>query len=120
MGFTTGLLGGFTLTSAIIYFSLEIHARNRLHQATLLRQQALILHNVVTPQALAPPPVSREVRAGMWETAKDRWNAELEGNVRKLQSTDWSAVGYRLEESVSSAWRRAFEKGREVAPEPPK
>jgi len=56
----------------------------------------------------------------MWETAKDRWNAELENNVRKLQSTDWDGVRNRMEEGVSSVWRRAFEKGREVVPDPPK
>ncbi|GAB1743791.1 hypothetical protein NU219Hw_g710t1 [Hortaea werneckii] len=115
MGFTTGLLGGFTLTSAIVYFSLELHTRNRVHQASLLRQQALILQNTVDPQPALPPPVSREVRGGLWDTAKDRWNAELENNVRKLQTTDWNAVRYRLEENVSSVWRRAFEKGEEVA-----
>ncbi|RMY79920.1 hypothetical protein D0864_08878, partial [Hortaea werneckii] len=82
---------------------------------SLLRQQALILQNTVEPQPAQPPPVSREVRGGLWDTAKDRWNAELENNVRKLQTTDWNAVRYRLEENVSSVWRRAFEKGEEVA-----
>lgn len=44
----------------------------------------------------------------MWETAKDRWNAELEGGVRKLQRTDWGQVRERMEEGASRVWRRAF------------
>lgn len=47
------------------------------------------------------------------ETAKDRWNAELEKNVRMLQTADWSAARLRMEEKVSEMWRRAFQKGRE-------
>ncbi|EME44694.1 hypothetical protein DOTSEDRAFT_72225 [Dothistroma septosporum NZE10] len=115
MGFTTGLLGGFTLTASLLYLSTELHSRNRIHQAALLRQQALLLNNIVNPQPELPPPTSREVKAGLWETAKDKWNAELENNVRKVQRTDWSAVGQNLEESVSGLWRRAFQSSREGA-----
>jgi MICOS complex subunit MIC12 len=53
----------------------------------------------------------------LWETVKDRWNAELERNVRKLQTTDWDKVREDLEERVSSVWRRAFKEGREKAAE---
>ncbi|KAK5115019.1 hypothetical protein LTR85_010057 [Meristemomyces frigidus] len=120
MGFTTGLLGGFTLTTSLLYLSLSLHTRNRVQQASLLQQQSLILNNVVEPLPPPPPPASREVQAGLWETAKDRWNAELEGNVRKLQHMDWDGVRIRMEEGVSAVWRRAFEKGREVVPDPPK
>lgn len=55
------------------------------------------------------------MKAGLWETAKDKWNAELENNVRKVQRTDWAAVGQNLEESVSGLWRRAFQSSREGA-----
>lgn len=97
-----------------------MHARNRLHQSALLRQQALLVDNVVDPQPLPPPPTNREVRAGLLETAKDRWNAELEREVRMVQRVDWRQVWGRMEEGVSSAYRMAFEKGREVVPDPPK
>ena len=53
------------------------------------------------------------MRIGLLETAKDRWNAELEKNVRSLQDADWSSAGRKLEERVSGLWRSAFEKGRE-------
>jgi altered-inheritance-of-mitochondria protein 5 len=60
-----------------------------------------------------PEPINREVRIGLLETAKDRWNAELEKNVRTLQEADWTAARLRVEEKVSSMWRSAFQKGRE-------
>ena len=91
-----------------------------MHQAALLGQQSLILNNLVEPQPPLPPPTGREVRAGLWETAKDRWNAELEKDVRKLHNVDWNGVRERMEEGVSAVYRKAFEKGREVVPDPPK
>ncbi|KAK5724682.1 hypothetical protein LTR15_004729 [Elasticomyces elasticus] len=114
MGFTTGLLGGFTLTTALIHISLSIHARNRVTQSARLHQQSLLLNQIVDgpPQPL-PPSSPREVQAGLFETVKDRWNAELEGNVKKLQSTDWDGVRNQMEEGVSRVWRRAFQKSRE-------
>ncbi|TKA64569.1 hypothetical protein B0A55_10453 [Friedmanniomyces simplex] len=114
MGFTTGLLGGFTLTTALIHLSLSIHARNRVAQSASLHQQSLVLNQLVDgPSLPLPPSAPRAVQAGVWETAKDRWNAELEGNVKKLQSTDWNGVRDQMEEGVSRLWRRAFQKGRE-------
>ncbi|KAK5129625.1 hypothetical protein LTR08_003024 [Meristemomyces frigidus] len=116
MGFTTGLLGGFTLTTTLIYTSLLIHNRNRLRQATLLRQQHLLLNNVVEPQPLLPPPTTREVRdAGLWARSKDRWNMELEANVKKVQAVDWEGAVGRVEEGASQLWQRAFKGGREGA-----
>ena len=89
-----------------------------MYQSALLHQQSLILNNVVDPQPPLPPPTSREVRAGVWETAKDRWNAQLEGEVKRLQRVDWNGVREQMEEGVSRVYRRAFEKGREVVPDP--
>ncbi|KAF2721460.1 hypothetical protein K431DRAFT_247052 [Polychaeton citri CBS 116435] len=113
MGFTTGLLGGFTLTTAVIYLSIEMHTRNRQRQAALLNQQARLLKNVTDPQPPGPPPPAREIPAGLIETAKDRWNARLEEDVRKLQNTDWDGLRESVEESISAVWRRAFQKSRE-------
>lgn len=132
MGFTSGLviyhifsydnsytdssiqLGGFTLTATILYLSASLHTRNRSYQSTLLRQQSHVLGNIVEPQPALPPPTAREVDAGILATAKDKWNAELEGNLRRLQEMDWRAVGERMEQGVSRVWSRAFEKGKEV------
>ena len=51
--------------------------------------------------------------AGLWERSKDRWNKELEENVKKVQGVDWEDVVGRVEEGISVVWRRAFERGRE-------
>jgi altered-inheritance-of-mitochondria protein 5 len=59
------------------------------------------------------PPINREVRIGLLETAKDRWNAELEKNVRTLQAADWTSARLSLEGKVSELWSKAFQKGRE-------
>lgn len=131
MGFTTGLvhphstlntfhlpliysqIGGFTLTTSLLYLSLNIHARNRLHQSTLLHQQTLLLTGITEPAPPLPPPTSREVHAGVVESARDRWNAELERSVRGLQGTNWESLREKAEEGVSSLWRKAFAKSRE-------
>ncbi len=65
-------LGGFTLTTTILYLSLNLHARNRLHQSALLHQQAQLLTSIVEPAPLAPQPIDRRVQQGLLETAKDR------------------------------------------------
>ncbi|CZT20954.1 uncharacterized protein RCC_06815 [Ramularia collo-cygni] len=119
MGFTTGLLGGFTLTATLLYLSASLHTRNRSYQSVLLRQQSHLLNNIVEPQPALPPPTARVIDAGLWETAKDRWNAELEGNVRKVQEMDWRGVGERVEEGVSRIWRRAYDKTKEVVDKSP-
>ena len=108
------------MTTTVLYLSLSLHTRNRIYQSTLIHQQALILNNVVEPQPPPPAPPSREVRAGLWESAKDGWNGELERNIKKLYATDWHAVRDQMEEGVSRVWRRAFKKTREVVPDPPK
>ncbi|KXT17082.1 hypothetical protein AC579_4361 [Pseudocercospora musae] len=113
MGFTTGLLGGFTLTATVLYLSINLHTRNRVHQAALLHQQSLLLENIVAPQPPLPPPPNRRVQAGLLETAKDKWNAELERNLKTLQQYDWTAAFERVEESAGNLIRTAFDKGKE-------
>ncbi|KAK6441461.1 hypothetical protein LTR95_002317 [Oleoguttula sp. CCFEE 5521] len=114
MGFTTGLLGGITLTTSLLYLSLRLHTDNRAHQSALLRQQSTLLQNIVAPPPPTPAPLPREVRAGVLESAKDRWNAELERNVRSVQNVDWEEWGRWAEDGVSRVWRRAFKGSREA------
>ncbi|KAK3671919.1 hypothetical protein LTR78_008285 [Recurvomyces mirabilis] len=117
MGFTTGLLGGFTLTTTLIYLSITLHTRNRIQQAALLHQQSFVLNNLVEPAPASPEPTAREVPAGLWETAKDKWNSELERGVKRIWSTDWDGARDQVEEGVSSVWRRTFAAAREKADE---
>ena len=56
----------------------------------------------------APPPTRAELaalqRANLVESAKDRWNAEVEGAVRWVQTTDWDAVREGVEEGAGKLW----------------
>ncbi|KAF1960249.1 hypothetical protein CC80DRAFT_289514 [Byssothecium circinans] len=109
MGFTTGFLGGFTLTSAVLYLTISLHTQNRVTQAALLRQQRALLTNVVEPQPPQPEPVAREVPVGLVEMAKDRWNRELEGAVRRVYETDWRRVRERAEDRVGAVFEKPKE-----------
>ncbi|KAF2872424.1 hypothetical protein BDV95DRAFT_383395 [Massariosphaeria phaeospora] len=102
MGLTTGFLGGFTLTSAVLYLTISLHTRNRVTQAALLRQQRNVLMSMVEPEPPAPEPVAREVPVGLAEMAKDRWNRELEGVIRSVYTTDWKRVRESAEDRAVS------------------
>ncbi|KAF2004965.1 hypothetical protein P154DRAFT_425473 [Amniculicola lignicola CBS 123094] len=109
MGFTTGFLGGFTLTSSILYLTISLHTRNRLTQATLLRQQRTVLTNIVDPQSIEEEPVARELPVGLAEMAKDRWNREVEGVVRRVYGTDWTGVREGMEDRLGAVVRKIRE-----------
>jgi altered-inheritance-of-mitochondria protein 5 len=110
-------LGGLTLTTTVLYLTTTLHSRNRAQQAALLRQQQLVLDNIHSPAPKDTQSPSREVQMGLLETAKDKWNKELEENVRRLQKQDWAGIRDRMEEGVANTWRRAFEKGTEAVKE---
>ncbi|KAI4206647.1 MAG: hypothetical protein LQ348_000883 [Seirophora lacunosa] len=100
MGFTTGLLSGFTLTASTLYLTVLIHNRHRLHQATLLRQQSLILNSIVDPAILPAEGIAPQYRIerGNWsERWKDGWNKEIEGGVRWMYGIRWGTVRQALE-----------------------
>ncbi|KAF2399138.1 hypothetical protein EJ06DRAFT_557628 [Trichodelitschia bisporula] len=109
MGFLAGFVGGATLTSSILYYSIAIHRRNRTAQCLALQQHSTSLSRLVEPE---PPvifsPVVEE-RVSLAEQAKDRWNGEITALVRKAQMTDWTAVQQRWEGSLASLWKRATE-----------
>jgi altered-inheritance-of-mitochondria protein 5 len=102
-------LGGFTLTSAILYLSISLHAQNRATQAALLRQQRHVLTNVYDPKELEAEPAYREVPVGLAEMAKDRWNRELEGAVKKVYGTDWRKVRESAEDRLGGLVERIRE-----------
>ncbi|KAI9664729.1 MAG: hypothetical protein M1821_006177 [Bathelium mastoideum] len=120
MGFTTGFIGGITLTTSILYLTISVHQRNRATQSAFLRHQAATLNNFIEPALPSPPPTSRETRVNWTETWKDRWNAELENAVRKLYAIDWDKVREGVEDRTAALWAAAFRKAREEAPDPPK
>ncbi|KAH9876127.1 hypothetical protein J1614_004006 [Plenodomus biglobosus] len=107
MGFTTGFLGGVTLTSAVLYLTISLHTQNRTTQAALLRQQRQVLAEFYEPKKPEPEPAYREVPMGLAEMAKDRWNRELEGLVKKVYETDWRRVRERGEDGILAMLERA-------------
>lgn len=104
MGFTTGFLGGVTLTFSLAYLSVYVHRSNRTYQSLLLRQQAkLLTSHVDPPEPEYQPPAYRIEQAGLDEQLKDRWNREVESLVRRVQSTDWEALRVRWERRIGFA-----------------
>ncbi|KIW70926.1 hypothetical protein PV04_03154 [Phialophora macrospora] len=117
MGFTTGFLGGATLTYSLLYLGLYVHRANRTVQRTLLSQQSALLNSVVEPLPPLPDPPAYEVRrAGLAEQLKDRWNREVEKLVVNVQQTDWTAARENAERRLEGLWRavRQSETGKEV------
>jgi len=117
MGFTTGFTGGVTLTLGVAYLTVLAHERNRQAQAQALRSQARVLNGLLEPTPLPPPQsraeLAREERSTVVETAKDRWNAEIENAVRWVQRTDWNEVREGMEGAVSRLLGTGLEKSRE-------
>ncbi len=106
-----------TLTLGVAYLTVLAHERNRRAQADNLRLQSRVLTSLLDPTPI-PPPQSRadlalEERSTLLEAAKDRWNEELEGVVRRVQRTDWNGVREGLEGAVSRLLGTGFEKSRE-------
>ncbi|KAK0643134.1 hypothetical protein B0T16DRAFT_459311 [Cercophora newfieldiana] len=121
MGFLTGATGGITLTLGLTYLALTAHERTRQSQSDILRSQTRVLNTLSqdpslprrapTPEedALYPPSraeLAARHRTHFVETAKDRWNAEIEGAVRWAQSKDWTAVREDAEERLLGVAKR--------------
>ena len=62
------------------------------------------------------PEPPRKPRSSFTEDLKTRWNTEVEGAVRKVQTTDWVAVRENAEGVLAGLWGRAFG-GSEGTPE---
>ncbi|KAL1903258.1 hypothetical protein Sste5346_000543 [Sporothrix stenoceras] len=137
MGFTTGFTGGVTLTLSVAYLTVLAHQRNRQRQCDVLRANTSVLralaladpitaarlatpHAAETPDDLSAaaaaqefyypskPETSRQPRSSFVEELKTRWNTEVEGAVRKVQTTDWIEVRENAEGRLGQLWRQAF------------
>ncbi|KAK3945934.1 hypothetical protein QBC46DRAFT_63063 [Diplogelasinospora grovesii] len=112
MGFTTGFTGGVTLTLGLTYLALLTHQRNRQQQADILRSQSHVFNALSRPPGSKPSPgdapLSRAEQAlqerhhHLVETAKDKWNSEIESAVRWAQTKDWSAVREDVENGIAN------------------
>ena len=112
MAFTTSFLSGLTLTSFVLYYSLQHHQRSRAHQASLLHASALQLNTLVDPQLAAEIATLedqnfsggvreyRMVKYSALERVKDGWNRELEKGVRWAHQLDMGKVRDGIEEKL--------------------
>ncbi|KAF9882369.1 hypothetical protein CkaCkLH20_00405 [Colletotrichum karsti] len=84
-----------------------------------MRSQSHVLDTLLEPQVRIPPPLTRSEQAvkdreNLLETAKDRWNREVENAVRWAQRTDWGEVREGLESSAARLWGGAIDKTAEA------
>ncbi|KAK8005427.1 hypothetical protein PG990_011464 [Apiospora arundinis] len=121
MGFTTGFTGGVTLTLGVAYLTVLAHQRNRERQSAVLRAQTDLISGMTDPLPPVHPPTRAELaaleRQNLIDTAKDRWNNEVEGAVRWAQHKDWTAVREEAEGVVGNMWSRAFSEAGQAADE---
>ncbi|OAX83868.1 hypothetical protein ACJ72_01770 [Emergomyces africanus] len=114
MGFLSGFLTGLTLTTATLTLTLHLHLANRQHQHRILREQIDLINAIALPTTAStglpatdtrtrPAPRNTSAddaaiaavlarrgyypreRPGIMDLAKERWNRELEGCMRKVQ-----------------------------------
>jgi altered-inheritance-of-mitochondria protein 5 len=134
MGFTTGFVsitigelkrivlivflqtGGVTVTLGLAYLTVLYHERNRQSQALHLRSQSHVLNSLLEPEptsVLSRAELARKSRSTFTESAKDRWNGEIENAVRFVHRTDWAAVREGMESAIARALGLGLEKSRE-------
>lgn len=105
------------MTLGIAYLTVLAHERNRRAQGEALRTQAFVLDRLLKPTPLPPPQtraeLAREERSTLVETAKDRWNAEVENAVRWVQRTDWDNVRESMEGTAARLLGGGLQKSRE-------
>lgn len=99
------------------YLTIRANDRNRQAQSQALRSQSRVLQSIYEPQPVSPPrsraELAREERSTFIETAKDRWNEEIENAVRWVQKKDWNEVREGIESSVSGLFDSGLQKSRE-------
>lgn len=109
--------GGVTVTLGVAYLTVLAHERNRQAQAQALRSQSRVLNTLCEPEPILPPQsraeLAREERSTLTETAKDRWNEEVENAVRWVQRKDWNEVRESLEGSVARLLGGGLQKSRD-------
>lgn len=107
-----------TLTLGIAYLTILSHERTRAAQGANLRTQSSLLNTLLLADpTLAHPDydaeTSRTSRASLVETAKDRWNDEIQNAVRWVQGAGWEGVREGMEGGVARLLGTGLEKGRE-------
>lgn len=105
-----------TVTLGLAYLTVLAHERNRQSQALYLRSQSQLLNSLIDPAPVQQPTragITRQSRETFVETAKDRWNGEIENAIRWVQTTDWNGVREGMEGAVARMLGLGLEKSRE-------
>lgn len=107
-----------TVTLGIAYLTVLAHERNRNAQGANLRTQTSLLNTLLLSDpslAYSDPDAEtgRTSRATLVETAKDRWNAEIQNAVRWVQGAEWGNMKEGMEGAVAKALGTGLEKSRE-------
>ncbi|KAK0108345.1 hypothetical protein ONS95_003160 [Cadophora gregata] len=76
-----------------------------------------LLHPTPLPSPQSRAEFAREERSTLVETAKDRWNAEVENAVRWVQRTDWNDMRESIEGSAARLLGGGLQKSRDVVEE---
>lgn len=91
-----GFLGGALLTSAFVYYTGEYIKKDQQFVSRQLRVSNTIVNEgiiegkqLVKPVIPAEPRGTKQIHAGVWESAKDIWNEEVIYVVNRLYSINW-------------------------------
>lgn len=98
------------MTAAVLYLSVLQQRQTRRVQARAIRQQALILRDCVEPAFRPTAARLDSIRHSWTATAKDRWNAEVEGLAARAYRTDWPGVGQDVVDGLLALWTRGASK----------
>jgi altered-inheritance-of-mitochondria protein 5 len=99
-----------TLTLSLAYLAVLTHQRNRQAQSDILRAQNSVLRSIAHDPASSPTSPTTLTQSTtaetplFVETAKSRWNAEIESAVRWAQTKDWQEVREDVEGVLGRLW----------------
>ncbi|KAJ5281872.1 hypothetical protein N7478_007244 [Penicillium angulare] len=117
MGFFTGFVSGFALTTSVLYITIQIHHTNRLEQRRVIREQVDQINWLASSvgaydRSFLPPDTPRRLEdrlskkdgsITMKEVLKHRWNQEVEKLSQKAHETRWEDI----RDTTAHGWNAA-------------
>ncbi|KAK6499207.1 hypothetical protein TWF506_003835 [Arthrobotrys conoides] len=105
MGRLNGLVGGFVLTTSVIYLTVRQHQEQTKLSSQLLRDSNMLLNAILKPPTPPKPRTTYiETRSSILETMKDNWNSEIEGVVKWVQNANPTSIFNSIEDMARSAF----------------
>ncbi|KAJ5112237.1 hypothetical protein N7532_000282 [Penicillium argentinense] len=116
MGFFTGFMSGFALTTSALYITITIHRTNRLEQRRQIRDQVDQINWLTsslgaydrrnlpeeTRRPLSERLTHQDEPVTIKGVLKHRWNTEVQKLARKAQESTWEDV----RDASVEAWKR--------------